>query len=60
MRDILKTKSIPEANKYQCGTYTMHSLNEAQKIAARTLDKGIGIMDTQALLLDENQLKGNL
>lgn len=60
MRDILKTKSIPEANKYQCGTYTMHSLNEAQKIASRTLDKGIGIMDTQALLLDENQLKGNL
>lgn len=53
MRDILKTDSIPEANKFQCGTYAMHSLNEAQAIAARTLDRGIGIMDTNALLLSE-------
>lgn len=60
MRDILKTDSIPEANKFQCGTYAMHSLNEAQAIAARTLDRGIGIMDTNALLLSEEQLKGNL
>lgn len=60
MRDILKTDSIPEANKFQCGTYAMHSLNEAQAIAARTLDRGIGIMDTNALLLSEEQIKGNL
>lgn len=60
MRDILKTDSIPEANKFQCGTYAMHSLNEAQAIAARTLDRGIGIMDTNALSLSEEQLKGNL
>lgn len=60
MRDILKTDSIPEANKFQCGTYAMHSLNEAQAIAARTLDRGIGIMDTNALLLSEEQIKGKL
>lgn len=60
MRDILKTDSIPEANKFQCGTYAMHSLNEAQAIAARTLDRGIGIMDTNALLLSEEQIKGSL
>lgn len=60
MRDILKTDSIPEANKFQCGTYAMHSLNEAQAIAAKTLDRGIGIMDTNALLLSEEQIKGYL
>ena len=56
MRDILKLKSkeqIPELNIYQCGTAEMHSLDNAQKIAAQTLDKGIGIMDTQNLLLKE-------
>ncbi len=51
MRDILKVDCIPEANKYQCGTFAMHSLQEAQQIARDVLDKGIGIMDTQKLLL---------
>lgn len=56
MRDILHLKDesqIPELNIYQCGTAKMHSLANAQKIAADTLDKGIGIMDTQKLLLKE-------
>ncbi len=53
MLDILKVDTIPEANKYQCGTFAMHSLQEAQNIARETLDKGIGIMDTQKLLLKE-------
>lgn len=53
MRDILRVDTIPEANKYQCGTYAMHSLKEAQEIAMKVLDKGIGIMDTQKLLLKE-------
>ncbi len=33
MADVLKVKDqkqIPELNVYQCGTYTMHSLEEAQ------------------------------
>ena len=51
MRDILKVDTIPEANKYQCGTYAMHSLKEAQDIAANVLEKGVGIMDTQKILL---------
>ena len=53
MKDILKVDEIPEANKYQCGTYAMHSLKEAQDIARDVLDKGIGIMDTQKILLKE-------
>jgi len=53
MMDILKTNNIPEANKYQCGTYQMHSLGSAKDIARDTLDKGISIMDTQKLLLKE-------
>ena len=51
MRDILKVSSIPEANEFQCGTYKMHSLEAAQKIAQDTLNKGIGIMDNEALKL---------
>lgn len=58
MRDIFKTQSITEANKYQCGTFAIHSLNEAQKIAANTTEKGIKIMDANALLLNESQLNG--
>ncbi|RDU53450.1 S-ribosylhomocysteine lyase [Helicobacter sp. MIT 00-7814] len=53
MKDILKVSQIPEANKFQCGTYAMHSLTEAQDIAREVLDKGIGIMDTQKLLLKD-------
>ncbi|MCI6218110.1 MAG: S-ribosylhomocysteine lyase [Helicobacter sp.] len=53
MRDVLNTDAIPEANKFQCGTYAMHSLQEAQDIARNMLDKGIGIMDTHKLLLKE-------
>ena len=54
MRDVLRVKNqedIPELNIYQCGTAAMHSLKEAQDIAQRVLDSGIGIMNTQDLLL---------
>ena len=54
MKDIIalaKNATLPEANKYQCGTYKMHSLKEAQKIAKRTLKKGIGIIDNEAIKL---------
>ena len=36
MEDVLGVKSekdIPELNEYQCGTYKMHSLDDAQEIA---------------------------
>lgn len=54
MRDILEVKSekdIPELNVYQCGTYKMHSLEEAHSIAKTILDAGVGIMDNAALKL---------
>jgi S-ribosylhomocysteine lyase len=44
MEDILKVKNkkdIPELNIYQCGTYKLHSLKQARKIAAKILKKGI-------------------
>ncbi len=57
MQDVLDVKSeddIPELNIYQCGTYKMHSLKEAQEIAKDVLSKGIGIMNNKELALDPN------
>ncbi|MEE8589035.1 MAG: S-ribosylhomocysteine lyase, partial [Sulfurimonadaceae bacterium] len=42
----------PELNVYQCGTYKMHSLQDAKVIANDVLEAGIGIMDNDALALD--------
>ncbi len=55
MKDVLDVKSqndIPELNVYQCGTYKMHSLQDAKVIANDVLTAGIGIMDNDALALD--------
>lgn len=55
MKDVLSVKSqadIPELNKYQCGTYAMHSLQEAQEIAQKVLQRDIDVMDNEALKLD--------
>lgn len=60
MEDILKVESqndIPELNVYQCGTYTMHSLDEAQAIAGGILKEGIGVMDNDALKLDLSKVE---
>lgn len=54
MRDVLRImdeREVPELNIYQCGTASMHSLKEAQDIARQVLDRGVGIMNTQELLL---------
>jgi len=59
MKDVLHVKSendIPELNVYQCGSYKMHSLDEAHAIASKILDQGIGIMDNVALKLDKTHL----
>lgn len=59
MEDVLHVKSqedIPELNKFQCGTYTMHSLEDAKEIANKVLAQGIGTMDNEALRLDLNKL----
>lgn len=55
MLDILEVKEqkdIPELNIYQCGTYKMHSLEDAKNIAKTILSKDIGVMDNDALALD--------
>ena len=61
MNDVLSVKSqadIPELNIYQCGTYTMHSLDEAKEIAKGVLNRGIGIMDNEELKLDLSKVEG--
>lgn len=60
MRDVLDVKNqaeIPELNLYQCGTCQMHSLDEAKTIASNVLDKGIGVMDNDALKLDTTKIE---
>ena len=55
MEDVLKVKSkkdIPELNIYQCGTYKMHSLKDAKKIASDILSQKIGVMSNKELKLD--------
>lgn len=55
MQDVLHVpsqKEIPELNKYQCGTYTMHSLPEAKTIAQHILDRHVGVNKNEDLALD--------
>lgn len=59
MEDVLKVESqndIPELNKYQCGTYTDHSLEEAQDIARHILERGVGVNKNDELSLDPSFL----
>jgi S-ribosylhomocysteine lyase len=59
MEDVLRVtnmKDIPELNEYQCGTYVMHSLDEAQEIARNIIARGIGVNDNQALALSDETL----
>jgi len=61
MKDVLNVKKqsdIPELNIYQCGTYKMHSLEEAQEISQKVLDSKIGIMSNKDLKLSKKKLKG--
>ncbi len=60
MKDILKVKNkkaIPELNIYQCGTYRMHSLKDAKKIARDIIKNGVGVMDNEKLFLSEKKMK---
>ena len=60
MEDVLKVKSkkdIPELNIYQCGTYKMHSLTNAKKIASDILSHKIGVMNNKKLTLSKKKLK---
>jgi len=60
MKDILNVKSkkdIPELNVYQCGSYKMHSLKNAKKIASDVLSHKIGVMDNEKIKLSKKKLK---
>ena len=57
MKDVLNTDNIPEANKYQCGSCDMHSLDEAKEIAQKILNQKIIVMDNEALKLDPNNIE---
>lgn len=62
MKDVLKVKrkkDIPELNVYQCGTYKMHSLKNAKKIANDVLSHKIGVMDNEKLKLTDKKLRKN-
>ncbi len=54
MNDVLKVQDqnqIPELNVYQCGTYEMHSLDEAKQIAQNVVTRGVGINRNDELKL---------
>lgn len=59
MADVLKVtdqRKIPELNEYQCGTYHMHSLEEAQSIAEDILDRDVRINHNEELALPKEKL----
>ncbi len=55
--NVAKQSDIPELNIYQCGTFKMHSLEDAKNIAQEVLDQGIGTMSNKDLELSEKKLK---
>tara|TARA_R110001583_G_scaffold52393_8_gene162845 strand:- start:9014 stop:9523 length:510 start_codon:yes stop_codon:yes gene_type:complete len=60
MQDVLDVKAqneIPELNEFQCGTYLMHSLDEAKAIAQAIINAGIGINKNDDIALSAEQLK---
>ncbi|QIZ48128.1 S-ribosylhomocysteine lyase [Dickeya zeae] len=59
MADVLTVtdqRKIPELNEYQCGTYEMHSLTEAQDIARHILDQGVLVNKNDDLALPKDKL----
>ncbi|MCV6589272.1 MAG: S-ribosylhomocysteine lyase [Marinobacterium sp.] len=55
---VADQNQIPELNEYQCGTYEMHSLEEAQKIAADIKLRGVRVNSNDELKLDPSFLEG--
>lgn len=54
--DVAAKEDIPELNEYQCGTYTMHSLDEAKDIARNVLERGVLVNSNSELYLSEEFL----
>lgn len=60
MADVLgvqQQNEIPELNEYQCGTYDMHSLDEAKAIAENIKGRGVGVNSNDELQLDPKFLQ---
>ncbi|MBP2168022.1 S-ribosylhomocysteine lyase [Erwinia toletana] len=60
MGDVLKVtdqRKIPELNEYQCGTFEMHSLDEAQEIARHIVDSDIRVNHNDELALPKDKLQ---
>ncbi|MCL1050981.1 S-ribosylhomocysteine lyase [Shewanella abyssi] len=61
MQDVLavvKQSEIPELNEYQCGTYEMHSLDQAKEIARGIISAGINVNRNDELTLSDEILNG--
>ncbi|ABM26053.1 MULTISPECIES: S-ribosylhomocysteine lyase [Shewanella] len=59
MEDVLKVveqSEIPELNEYQCGTYEMHSLEQAQEIARNIIAAGVSVNRNDDLKLSDEIL----
>ncbi len=59
MNDVLTVQEqakIPELNEYQCGTYMMHSLEEAHEIARHILAAGVSVNKNEELALPSDKL----
>ncbi|MBN7818281.1 S-ribosylhomocysteine lyase [Bowmanella sp. Y26] len=59
MQDVLEVANqseIPELNEYQCGTYEMHSLLEAQDIARDVIGAGVQVNKNDDLKLSDEIL----
>lgn len=60
MNDVLQVQQqneIPELNEYQCGTFTMHSLDEAKAIASDIKQRGVNVNSNDELKLDAKFLE---
>ena len=60
MQDVLEVErmeDIPELNEYQCGTFVMHSLEEAKAIAQGIIDHGVGVNQNAEIALSKDILK---
>ena len=60
MHDVIKVKrleDIPELNEYQCGSYLMHSLEDAKEIAQMIIDSEIKVNKNADITLSDEILK---
>ena len=60
MQDVIAVErmdEIPELNEYQCGTFMMHSLEEAKEIAQDIIDHGIGVNKNNDIALSKETLQ---